>query len=159
MSHPSQIFVADPGIAERQAMSLSPFETSVLSVARHLFETYEQPEGQCWMQAFMEAEARFPAPYGATIAHAISVAVGALRTAQHGTFSYFRTSDALAPHAVTDTERRFVETLRHVADGRAAAARASAMMLCFGGPSQAFLAALERLCVLTGAVQETQFQD
>ena len=97
---PSQIFFCDPGMGNRQSLELDPFEQAFLCVARHFFETHDAPDAQCWMHAFMAAEQRFPPPFGATIAHAISLAVSALAT-RRGSFAYFRNSHALADHAIT----------------------------------------------------------
>ncbi|MEM8578323.1 MAG: hypothetical protein AAGF60_10760 [Pseudomonadota bacterium] len=157
MSMPSQIFVYDPGVAERHALELSDFELAFLSVARSFFETFESPSGQCWMMGFMDAERRFPIPYGATIAHAISMVVSELRESHQGVFPYFRTTDELAGQAVTQTERYLLETLRHIRNGNRSGAQTTAMLLCQGNASRGLLQALERLCLITGDVTELRF--
>jgi len=157
MTPSSHIFVYDPGVADHHALALTEFETAFLSVARSFFETFESPNGQCWMLGFMDAERRFPIPYGATIAHAISLAVTALRDTHQGVFPYFRTTDEMADRAVTQTERYLIETLRHIRSGNRAAAQTSAMLLCQGNSARTLLQALERLCLITGDVTELRF--
>ncbi|MEQ3709646.1 MAG: hypothetical protein ABNH38_04400 [Tateyamaria sp.] len=153
----SQIFLCDPGIADKQNLALDSFEQDFLCVARHFFETYENPDMQCWMQAFMVAERRFPPPFGATIAHAISLVVTALKT-RGNSFSYYRAEDPLADYAVTREEQCLVHVLRHMRLGEVQRLQSAALMLCCGGDTKPFLAALERLCVITGDIKELRFQ-
>lgn len=154
----TQIFLFDPNHADRQSLALGPFETDVLRVARYLCQTHEDPDTQCWMQAFMEAEQCFPPPFGATIAHAISIALTALQSARGGVFSYLRVSDPLADTSITQEERYFVEVLRGLRTGDVAHVRSVALLLCQGGASDAFLGAMERLCIITGDVRQPRFQ-
>ncbi|NRB00252.1 MAG: hypothetical protein HRU32_10585 [Rhodobacteraceae bacterium] len=154
----TQIFVYDPGVAERAAMDLNGFETTFLTVARHVFETYENPDAQCWMTAFMEAERVFPAPFGATLAHAIAVAVNGLMIGRTRAFSYFRSSDPLADQAITTEERYFVMILRCLRDHRYGMARTNAVLVCEGGHTAELLAAIERICIITGDVQQPRLQ-
>ncbi|MEM9247734.1 MAG: hypothetical protein AAGB05_03445 [Pseudomonadota bacterium] len=159
MSDPeSQIFVCDPGARRRNDMDLDGFETSVLTVSRHIFETMERPESQCWMSAFWYAEQAFPPPFGATIAHALVIAIDALRTTRLRPFVYLRTSDPLANASITAEERYLVLALRGVRRGDLATARLNGLLLCDGSDATALLAALERLAIITGDVTETAFQ-
>ena len=48
----SAIFICDTGVVDRQKLMLDGFEATFLSVARHIFETFEEPSSQCWMMAF-----------------------------------------------------------------------------------------------------------
>lgn len=159
MTHhiPSQIFFCDPGLGDRQSLELDAFEQSFLCVARHFFETHDAPDSQCWMQAFLVAETRFPPPFGATIAHAISLAVSAL-AARPGTFAYYETGHVLADHAITREEQYLINVLRHLRTGERAKVHATAMLLCCGADTRAFLAAMERLCIIIGDVSELRFQ-
>lgn len=159
MSDPntSQIFVYDPGVAERNALKLDSFEASFLSLARHIFATFDQPQSHCWMSAFMEAEQTFPPPFGATIAHAVVIAVTELRTERLRTFSYFRNGSALSDQATTREERYLLLVLRGIRCSNPGAARANAMLVCEGGSGDGLLAALERLCIITGDVDQPQF--
>ena len=154
----SQVFVFDPSRADRQALALEPFETDFLRVARYLCQTHEEPVAQCWMQAFIDAEQCFPPPFGATIAHAISIALTTVQSARGGVFSYFRVSDTLSDDAITQEERYLIEVLRGLRSGDIARVRSVALLLCQGGDADAFLGAMERLCMITGDVSRLRFQ-
>jgi hypothetical protein len=153
-----QFVVIDEGMAERKALGMDEFEVTFLSVARHLFANFHAPENHCWMDAFMEAERSFPPPFGATIAHAIAYIVEAMRCTRHSMFSYIRNDDASADLAITREERYLVQVLRAMRSGAHTQARTQAMLLCDGGDTGKLLAAIERLCLITGDVSELQFQ-
>lgn len=154
---PAQIFFCDPGLGGHQSLELDAFEQSFLCVARHFFETHDAPDSQCWMQAFLEAETRFPPPFGATIAHAISIVVSALGTRQ-GTFAYYKTGHVLADHAITREEQYLIKALRDMRTGNRTNVQTAALLLCCGADTRPFLAAMERLCLIIGDVSELQFQ-
>ena len=56
----TRFVVIDRGIGTQESLAPDTFETTFLSVCRHLFESFQKPESECWMNAFMEAEQRFP---------------------------------------------------------------------------------------------------
>ncbi|MEL6207479.1 MAG: hypothetical protein AAFR47_19525 [Pseudomonadota bacterium] len=151
-------FVCDPAAHVRRDLDLDSFETSVLTVSRHVFETLERPEDQCWMSAFWHAEQAFPPPFGATIAHALVIAINASRTSRRRSFSYLRVSDPLADVSITDEERYYVMALRGIREGDNSCARLNALFLCEGHSADALLAALERLALITGDVTEPRLQ-
>ena len=157
-SETTQIFVYDPGVAERAPLDMDAFETSFLGIARDLIASFETPESHCWMTAFLEAERVFPAPFGATIAHAIAITVNALRDGRMRAFSYFRNGDPLADLAMTREERYLVLTLRGLRRNDPALAQTNAMLVCEGGKGAPLLAAMERLCLITGDVTTCRFQ-
>lgn len=159
MTHhtPSQIFFCDPGIGDRRSLEMDAFEQAFLCIARHFFETHDSPDTQCWMQGFMAAEQRFPPPFGATIAHAISLAVSAL-AGRSGSFAYYRTDHALADHAITREEQYLLQVLRGLRSGESGNLQTTAMLLCCGSDTRPFLAAMERLCLITGDVTELRYQ-
>lgn len=154
----SQIFVYDPGVSERAALEMDAFENTFLSVARQVITTFDVPDTQCWMTAFMEAEAQFPPPFGATIAHAIVMIVNVLRAQRSTTFSYFRYDDPLAKLSMTPEERYLVLTVREVRHGNGFGARMNAMLACEGGDAHSLLGAIERLSLITGDVMTPQYQ-
>lgn len=153
-----QIFVVDQGFKERSDLSLDDFERGTLTVARHLFQTYAAPESQCWMDAFMAAERAFQPPFGATIAHAISLLVNELRTARQRTFTFYEAGHAFADTAMTREERYLIQTIQLIRSGAYSGARTQAMLLCDGGDCSGVLAAIERLCIITGDVKEPRLQ-
>ncbi|MEM1073166.1 MAG: hypothetical protein AAF665_16975 [Pseudomonadota bacterium] len=154
----SFMFSIDPGVRTRRELALLPFEQDVLTVSRCFFETYEKPDSQCWMQAFMEAEQRFQPPFGATIAHATHLTINFLQTARGGAFSYFPTSDAMAEYAVTPAEKQLIEVMRAVGAGDVEKAEWAALLLCHGGETERFLAAMERLCLIFGQIEGLRYQ-
>jgi hypothetical protein len=155
---PNQIFVYDPGVSERATLELDAFENTFLSVARQVITTFDVPDTQCWMTAFMEAEAQFPRPFGATIAHTIVMIINVLRAQRSTTFSYFRHDDPLAKLSMTPEERYLVLTVRNVRRGNGFAARMNAMLACEGGDAHSLLGATERLGLITGDVMTLQYQ-
>ena len=157
-SDTSQIFVYDPGVAERAPLDLDAFERSFLGIARDSISSFDAPQLLCWMTAFLEAERIFPAPFGATIAHAIAISINALRDGRSSPFAYFRTGDPLADLAMTRQERYLLLSLRGIRRNDPSTARANALLVCEGGDTMGFLAALERLCLITGDVSECQYQ-
>lgn len=154
----SQIFVYDPGISDRAALDMDTFEETFLTVARQIITTFDEPDTQCWMSAFMEAEARFPPPFGATIAHAIVVIVNVLREERSSAFSYIRHDDPADVLFITPEERYLLLTLREVRQNNGFRARMNAMLACEGGDAARLLAAIERLGIITGDVGSPEFQ-
>ncbi|MEM6890095.1 MAG: hypothetical protein AAF636_18455 [Pseudomonadota bacterium] len=153
----SYVFALDPGVRRRRELALLPFEQNFLTVSRYFFETYELPDTQCWMRAFMEAEQRFPPPFGATIAHAIHLTINALQKARGGTFAYVRTDDVISDRSITKAEAQLIDVLRSVQTDDVEKANWTALLLCHAGDSKDFLAAMERLCVITGQVSELRY--
>ena len=147
-----RFLVVDPAVIEHANLQMTAYEAAFLGVARHFFETFTAPDRQCWMDAFLEAERAFPPPFGATIAHAICLVVEEMRRARKSVFSFFRNDDPIACTAMTREERYLVQVLRGIREGRRSFAHTQAMMLCDGRASDRFLAAVERLCVITGDV-------
>ena len=154
----SQIFVYDPGISDRAALDMDRFEQTFLTVARQIITTFDEPDTQCWMTAFVEAEAHFPPPFGATIAHAIVVIINVLKEERSSTFTYIRHDDAVEELSITAEERYLLLTLREVRANNGFRARMNAMLACEGGDAQRLLAAIERLSIITGDVDTPQFQ-
>lgn len=154
----SQIFVYDPGVTDRANLDLDVFEKSFLGIARDIIASFDRPQSHCWMTAFLEAERVFPAPFGATIAHAIAVSVDALRAGRTRAFSYFPNGAPLGDISMTQEERYLLMTLRGLRRCEPATARANALLVCEGSDPARLLAALERLCLITGDVTECRFQ-
>lgn len=154
----SSVFVFSSATTERFKMALDPFETAFLDVARDFFETFESPQSQCWMTAFWRAEQAFPPPFGATIAHAIVLVVSALGAERTRPFSYFRSDSPLADQSLTSEERYLVAALRSIRQGDRSGALSNALLVCEGGECNGFLAALERIGIVTGDIQTPSFQ-
>ena len=138
-------------------LSFDIFEISVLRIMRYFCEAVDQPARQTWKLAFREAEKIFPVPYGATIAHAISVAIDMVCVSRARNFCYFQWNSLQAKDLITDEERYFLMTLHNIRRGKKSAARSYAMMVSEGPQFVDFLAALERIGIITGDVESPDF--
>lgn len=147
------------GIAavQPELASLDGFERDVLNIARHFFEAFSRPASLAWIDAFRLAEYVFPMPFGATIGHAILIAINAMRTSRQRTFVFERPDSPLGAFTLTDTERYFMRILHDIRRGDRASARAHALFLCEGNDATRVLAAIERLAMITGDVDDPQF--
>lgn len=154
----SSVFVVDPGITERACLNMNAFEAAFLDVARHIFETLETPQTQCWMTAFMKAEQVFEPPFGATIAHAIALTVQEISAERLRVFAYYKSGSPVAARALTDEERYLVLALRAMREHQHSTARLNALLICEGGDNSGLLAALERISIITGDVSVPVFQ-
>ena len=133
-----------------QELNFDVFEISVLQIMRHFCEAFEQPVKQTWKSAFLEAERIFSPPFGATIAHAISITIDMVCLGRKRNFSYFRRTSTQADSLITDEERYFLMTLHYARRGKRSSARSYAMMVNEGSNFEAFLSAVERLAIITG---------
>ncbi len=144
------LVVAGAGLEPLANVDLDDFELKVLEIARFFFENNEKPAGQTWKDAFRCAELAFPAPFGATIAHAVSLMVDALIGSRTRPFSYLSPGDSQSPAMLTDEEKYFVSTLHAVRRGQASHARAYAMMVCEGASFARLLTVCSGLSIVTG---------
>lgn len=136
---------------------LDTFESQVLKIARHFFQAFSDPESQAWVNAFGQAERSFPVPFGATIGHAILIAINEVRFSRRGSFQFECPGSLAGEHSMTDAERYFILILHHVRRADRTAARAHALFLCEGNDTSRVLAAFERLAVITGDAGDLHF--
>jgi hypothetical protein len=117
----------------------------VLTIARHYFSSFAQPDRQGWLLAISSALHLFDHDRGPDIAVATLAVVQTMRRARQSTFR-FNAPDcpACAAH-VTPQERAMMSALRATAQGRDDAARAHAAILCEGNDAADFLRALRCL--------------
>jgi len=117
----------------------------VLTVARHYFSSFAQPERQGWLSAISCALHLFGHDRGPEIAVATLAMVQTMRRTRQSTFR-FNSPDcpACAAH-VTPPERAMMSALRATAQGRDEAARAHAAILCEGNDAADFLRAVQCL--------------
>tara|TARA_B100001175_G_C19235824_1_gene507579 strand:+ start:191 stop:685 length:495 start_codon:yes stop_codon:yes gene_type:complete len=141
-----------------QELNFDIFEISVLQIMRYFCEAFEQPVNQAWKLAFLEAERIFPPPFGATIAHAISITIDMVCLGRKRKFSYFRRTSTQTNNLITDEERYFLMTLHYVRRGKRSSARTYAMMVNEGSKIEAFLSAIERLAIITGDLESPVFK-
>ncbi|MEM1005933.1 MAG: hypothetical protein AAF496_00470 [Pseudomonadota bacterium] len=133
------------------------FETNVLDIARHFFLAFAEPESEAWVEAFRRAELMFPAPFGATIANAILIALNDMRQSRVRLFTYSnpRCDDCL--HHITDEERYFISALRDMRRSNRGAVETNCMLLCEGNDASDLLASLERIAIITGDVEDPKY--
>ncbi|MEM8822569.1 MAG: hypothetical protein AAGF30_03070, partial [Pseudomonadota bacterium] len=58
-----------------QQVAFDDYEKAILEITRPMMRSLADPRSEGWLQAFDLALVRFPAPFGATIAHAIAIAL------------------------------------------------------------------------------------
>lgn len=145
------------GDGQRPAIRLDPFEHDALCIARHFFEAFAHPEGHAWVQALREAERAFPVPFGASIAHAILIAINEVRASKRQTFWFERPGRPSTDSKLTEDERYLILILQAIRRGDSVAARAHALFLCEGGQTAGVLAAFERLAIITGDVSDLRY--
>lgn len=128
------------------------FELHVLEIARYFFVTWSDPHSQSWMEAFLRAEQMFPPPFGATIANAVVVMLNAMRVARPHLFNYHNPRCVGCSRQITDEERYLISALHAVRRGQRSTAETQTLMLCEGRDASGFLAACERLAIITSDI-------
>ena len=102
------------GISKISDYDLDTFELKILRVARLLFESNEEPNSQTWKSAFLIAEQNFSSPFGASIAHVISISIDFMSNGRARNFSYIKENSGSASTLITDEERYFLMTLNSI---------------------------------------------
>ena len=100
------------GVSKISECNFDKFELNILRVARLLFESNEDPNALTWKSAFLLAEQNFSSPFGASIAHIISISVDFMSNGRTRNFSYIRENNSSALTLITDEERYFLMTLK-----------------------------------------------
>ncbi|MEM9973934.1 MAG: hypothetical protein AAF771_07105 [Pseudomonadota bacterium] len=140
-------------------LALGPFEKHFLDTARRFIIALTVPESLAWVEAFRRAELAFPAPFGATIANAILIAVSEMQRARLDPAAIRIALHCSEGAVVTEDEHRLISAFQAVRLRRQSDAYANALLLCDGGSCRAFLAALERIAIITGDVDVPTFTD
>ena len=138
------------GISRISDYNFDKFELNVLRVARLLFESNEDPSAQTWKSAFLMAEQKFSSPFGASIAHVISISIDFMSNGRTRNFSYIRENHSSALTLITDEERYFLMALKSVRKNNISRANSYAVMLCEGPQINKFLLAMEGIAIITG---------
>ena len=84
------------GVSKISNYNFDNFELTILRVARLLFESNEEPNAQTWKSAFLMAEQNFSSPFGASIAHIISISIDFMSNGRTRNFSYIRLNSSNA---------------------------------------------------------------
>lgn len=138
-----------------KSLDFDDFEISVLEIARFYFATFANPASQLWVTALQRAETQFEAPFGATIAHAILIAVENMREARQTGFSFLDPTCPLCSQYISPEERYFLSVLHEVRRHNKSAAKTNAMLICEGGDDQPLIESFARLAIITGDVDPT----
>ena len=138
------------GVSKISNYNFDNFELTILRVARLLFESNEEPNAQTWKSAFLIAEQNFSSPFGASIAHIISISIDFMSNGRTRNFSYIRVNNSSALTLITDEERYFLMALKSVRKNNISRANSYAVMLCEGPQINKFLLAMEGIAIITG---------
>ena len=143
------------GVSKISDYNFDNFELTILRVARLLFESNDEPNAQTWKSAFLIAEQNFFSPFGATIAHIISISIDFMSNGRSRNFSYIRVNSSNALTLITDEERYFLMALKSVRKNNISIANSYAVMLCEGPQINKFLLAMEGIAIITGDLEKS----
>ena len=143
------------GVSKISEYNFDNFELTILRVARLLFESNEEPNAQTWKSAFLIAEQNFSSPFGASIAHIISISIDFMSNGRTRNFSYIRVNNSSALTLITDEERYFLMALKSVRKNNISRANSYAVMLCEGPQINKFLLAMEGIAIITGDLEKS----
>ena len=143
------------GVSKISEYNFDNFELTILRVARLLFESNEEPNAQTWKSAFLIAEQNFSSPFGASIAHIISISIDFMSKGRTRNFSYIRVNSSKALTLITDEERYFLMALKNVRKNNISRANSYAVMLCEGPQINKFLLAMEGIAIITGDLEKS----
>ncbi len=138
------------GVSKISEYNFDNFELTILRVARLLFESNERPNAQTWKSAFLIAEQNFSSPFGASIAHIISISIDFMSNGRARNFRYIRVKSSNALSLITDEERYFLMALKSIRKNNISRANSYAVMLCEGPKINKFLLAMEGIAIITG---------
>ena len=142
------------GISKISDYNFDKFELKVLRIARLLFESNEYPIAQTWKSAFLKAEQNFSSPFGASIAHIISISIDFMSNGRTSNFNYFKENNNSSLTLITDEERYFLMALKSKRNNNISKANSYAVMLCEGPQIKKFLLAMEGIAIITGDIQK-----
>jgi hypothetical protein len=135
--------------ADRHSVAaLAPFERACLAILRQYCVAWSKPGGQDWERAFDAAALAFGERLGGLAARRVLDLMRAFRSSRTSVFRFNNPHCAGCSARLSDGERLLAAILRAARDGDAAAARAGAIVLCEGGPTEALLAAARALAAL-----------
>ena len=143
------------GVSKISEYNFDNFELTIIRVARLLFESNEEPNAQTWKSAFLIAEQNFSSPFGASIAHIISISIDFMSNGRTRNFSYIRINSGNALTLITDEERYFLMALKSIRKNNISKANSYAVMLCEGPQISKFLLAMEGIAIITGDLEKS----
>lgn len=138
---------ATPAPRDRMA-ALAPFERACVSILRHYCVAWSKPGDHGWERAIDVAAQAFGEREGGRAARRVLELMRAFRASRSTVFRFNNPACAACSARLTDGERLLAAVLRAARDGDVAAGRASAIVLCEGGPTEPLLAAAAALAEL-----------
>ena len=143
------------GVSKISEYNFDNFELTIIRVARLLFESNEEPNAQAWKSAFLIAEQNFSSPFGASIAHIISISIDFMSNGRTRNFRYIRAKSSNALSLITDEERYFLMALKSIRKNNISRANSYAVMLCEGPQINKFLLAMKGIAIITGDLEKS----
>lgn len=136
--------VSDRGVPIAD-FSFNEGEFAILTIARHYFTSFSEPQTQGWMWAISEALDVFDHNRAPHVAVAVLTVVQAMRRSRRSTFRFNSPTCPVCSRYLSLSERGLMNTLRASARGQADAAIAHAMLLCEGNDVRPMMVALDGL--------------
>ena len=96
------------------------FKNSILFIAQFFFQANDESTSKAWKNAFLVVEKIFPPPFGASIAHALSLSIDEICASRIRPFEYCKASKEGTNRLITDEERYFLHTLKFIREKRKA---------------------------------------
>ena len=143
------------GVSKISEYNFDNFELTIIRVARLLFESNEEPNAQAWKSAFLIAEQNFSSPFGASIAHIISISIDFMSNGRTRNFSYIRVNSSNALTLITAEERYFLMALKSIRNNNISRANSYAVMLCEGPQINKFILAMKGIAIITGDLEKS----
>ena len=150
----SDLNPSSEGISKISKYNFDKSELSILRIARLFFRSNDDPNAQTWKSAFLIAEQNFSSPFGASIAHVVSISIDFMSNGRTRDFSYIQENSTNALTLITDEERYFLMALKSIRQNNISTANSYAVMLCEGPQINKFLLAMEGIAIITGDIEK-----
>lgn len=123
-------------------------EKYVLQIARHFMQSFAVPESQGWIRAFGAAHECYPDETAPNFAIAVFALLQNLRATRGSGFQFCNPDCARCAAHLSEDERRLMEVVIAVGQGKRSDAHAAALILCEGTAPDGLFAAADYLCCL-----------
>ena len=136
--------------AQTDIETFDKFESSILLIARFFFQANDEPSSKAWKNAFLLAEKYFLPPFGASIAHALSLSTDEICASRIRPFEYYKAHERVKNSLISDEERYFLKTFKFIRERKKSLARANALLVCEGPNVEGFILALQGIVIILG---------
>lgn len=128
---------------DRRLQNYASNEARILQIARRIMHRQANVEmDRMPLQNALQVD---PGALGSVVPMRLVLVINAMRRARTSCFHYSNPYCSCCQGRVTDEERLFLAVFRAVSEGRKSAAHSSAMILCEGGDTRAFLLRMNEL--------------